>query len=150
LDNLKNSPDIIAKEEALKADLLQDPLVHDFSSSLWTDLKGSILKHRSTPNTEFKSAIQHGITQFGQALLKDELLLEKINRWLEEAALYLTKEYGHEVELLISQTIKNWDAHTTSEKMELQIGKDLQFIRINGTIVGGLAGLIIHTITVLF
>ncbi|MBI4553473.1 MAG: DUF445 family protein, partial [Candidatus Latescibacteria bacterium] len=91
--------------------------------------------------------IQQGIASFGQALLADEVLLDKIDRWVEEAALRLIQAYGHEVGQLISQTIRGWDAEAASRKIELQIGKDLQFIRINGTIVGGFAGLVIHIVS---
>ncbi len=147
LDDLKHSPEVADREEAIKAELIQHPVVQDFSSSLWVDIKTSVLDHSSDPNTEFRKAIEHGVNQFGKALLEDEVLLEKINRWVEESTLYLIREYGYEVERLISQTIRKWDAESASKKIELQIGKDLQFIRINGTIVGGLAGLVIHTLT---
>ena len=68
---------------------------------------------------------------------------------MQEGAVYLIEEYGDEVEHLISNTISKWDAEETSRKIELHVGKDLQFIRINGTIVGGLVGLVIHTFSLL-
>jgi uncharacterized membrane-anchored protein YjiN (DUF445 family) len=74
-------------------------------------------------------------------------MLVKIDGWLEEAAVYIVEEYGYEMEQLIAQTIKKWDAEETSRKMELHVGKDLQFIRINGTLVGGLVGFIIHAVS---
>jgi uncharacterized membrane-anchored protein YjiN (DUF445 family) len=83
----------------------------------------------------------------GQTLLSDEVMLEKINHWVERSTLYLVEKYGHEVEFLIAHTISKWDAEATSQKIELQVGRDLQFIRINGTVVGGLVGLVIHTIS---
>jgi uncharacterized membrane-anchored protein YjiN (DUF445 family) len=150
LDDLKHSPEMLAREKAIKEELLQDPLVRDFTSSLWVDIKTALLQYRSNPDAEFHKALERGIIQFGETLLTDEVYPEKINRWVEEGAFYLIKEYGYEVESLISNTIKKWDGQATSEKIELQIGKDLQFIRINGTIVGGLAGLVIHTFSFLF
>lgn len=148
LDDLKHSPEIQAKEEALKEELLQQPVVQDFASTLWVDIKRSVLEHSTDPNAEFRAAVQHGITQFGKTLLKDSVLLAKTNRWLEAGAIFLTQEYGHEAAHLISETVKKWDAQSASDKIELEIGKDLQFIRINGTIVGGLAGLLIHSVSV--
>jgi uncharacterized membrane-anchored protein YjiN (DUF445 family) len=86
---------------------------------------------------------------FGQTILNNEFLLEKIDHWVHEGAVYLVTEYGHEVETLIAYTISKWDAEETSRRIELQVGKDLQFIRINGTLVGGLVGLLIHTVSYL-
>ena len=77
------------------------------------------------------------------------MLATKINGWAEDSGRYLIGTYGHEVADLIADTIENWDPQATAERIELQIGRDLQFIRINGTVIGGLAGLLIHTLTVL-
>ncbi len=149
LEDLQESPEMLAKEETLKEDLLQQAVVQEFTSSLWLDIKAWLLEYSSTPNTEYRGAIQHGIVQFGNSLLADEVLLEKTNRWIEEGAIYLTQKYGHEVAKLISETVKKWDAQDASHKIELQIGKDLQYIRINGTLVGGLIGVLIHTLSLL-
>ncbi len=149
LEDLKHSSEISAKEEIIKEELLEHPMVKDFASSLWVDIKISILEHSSNPDTAFRRALQQGIIRFGEAFAKDEVLLAKSDRWIEEGAIYLVKEYGYEVEQLISETVKKWDARAASDKIELEIGKDLQFIRINGTIVGGLAGFIIHALSFL-
>jgi uncharacterized membrane-anchored protein YjiN (DUF445 family) len=147
IDDLKHSPDMVARESALKEDLLADPMVQDFSSSLWVDLKASLIAYSSNPDTDTRKPIQQGIIRFGEAILRDEMMLVKIDGWLEEAAVYIVEEYGYEMEQLIAQTIKKWDAEETSRKMELHVGKDLHFIRINGTLVGGLVGFIIHAVS---
>lgn len=149
IDDLKHSPEVLAKEEAFKEDFLQNPVVQDFSTSLWHDIKTALLNVSSDPNSDVRKPIQEGIARFGKAILENEDLLKKIDRWVHEAALFLVEEYGHEVEQLIAQTISKWDAQETSRKIELQVGKDLQFIRINGTVVGGLVGLLIHTVSFL-
>ena len=149
IENLKHSPEILAKEETIKEDLLQDPLVQEFSSSLWADLKMALLEYSANPNADARRPIQRGVIRLGEALLNDEAMLTKIDGWLQEGAVYLTKEYGYEVEHLISHTISRWDPEETSQKIELQVGKDLQFIRINGTLVGGLVGFIIHGVSLL-
>ena len=149
IDDLKYSPEVLAKEEAFKEDLLQNPVVQDFSSSLWRDIKAALLNISSDPNSDMRKPIQEGIARFGKTVLENEDLLKKIDYWVHEAAIYLVEEYGHEVEQLIAQTISKWDAQETSRKIELQVGKDLQFIRINGTVVGGLVGLLIHTVSFL-
>ena len=142
--NLENSPDILAQEETLKEELLQHPAVQEFSSSLWQDLKSALLAYGSDPDSNLHEPIQQGLAKFGDALRQDRVMLDKINRWLEEISRYLIKVYGDEVGQLIATTIRKWDAEATARKVELHIGRDLQFIRINGTIVGGLVGLGIH------
>lgn len=149
IDDLKHSPDIITKEEDFKEELLQDPAVREFSVSLWADLKKLLVARDVASEAEVITPLQQGLNRFAEAILNDETMLHKINRWLEEAAVYLINAYGHEIELLISQTIQRWDAEEASRKIEFHVGRDLQFIRINGTLVGGLVGLIIHTVAVL-
>ena len=87
--------------------------------------------------------------EFGVRLTTDEELAGKANRWISEAAGYLVGTYKHEITSLISDTVERWDAAETSQKIELQVGKDLQFIRINGTVVGSLAGVAIFTVATL-
>jgi uncharacterized membrane-anchored protein YjiN (DUF445 family) len=149
VEDLKHSPAVVAREETFKEEFLQHPVVREFSASLWLDIKTSLIEHSAIPDSDLRKPIQQGIMHFGEALLDDEILLEKIDQWVQEGAVYLIKEYGDEVEHLISNTISKWDAEETSRKIELHVGKDLQFIRINGTIVGGLAGLVIHTFSLL-
>jgi uncharacterized membrane-anchored protein YjiN (DUF445 family) len=147
VEDLKHSPEVTARERAFKDELLQDATVRDFSSSLWADIKRAIIEQSSQPNQAVRRSIQHGLVKFAETILADEILLKKINSWVEDGSLYLIEKYGHEVELLIAQTISRWDAAAASQKIELEAGKDLQFIRINGTLVGGLVGLLIHTLS---
>jgi uncharacterized membrane-anchored protein YjiN (DUF445 family) len=146
VENLKSSPGVLAQEEALKEELLQHPEVQEFSSSLWIDLKTTLLERSASPDSRLRQPIQQGLTKFGEALLGDEAMLAKANRWIEEIVRYVVTAYGHEVGQLITQTIQQWDVEATTRKIELNVGRDLQFIRINGTIVGGLVGLLIHTV----
>ncbi|RMF03695.1 MAG: DUF445 domain-containing protein [Chloroflexi bacterium] len=146
ITDLQTSPELIERGEQLKEEFLENPGVQEFASSLWLDLKTSLLDYSNNPEAGLSTPIQ----KFGVALQNDPPLLEKINRWLEEAVRYLVRSYGHEVGEMITTTITEWDTESTSRKIELQVGKDLQYIRINGTIVGGLVGLVIHTLAVLF
>ncbi len=144
LDDLKHSDDIAEKEIAIKNDLLNAPAVTDFTSSLWRDIKDVLLKQSENPDAELKQAISQSVVKFGHSILEDPALAAKIDGWAEDSARYLLNTYGHEVAGLISDTIEDWDPTATSERIEEQIGKDLQFIRINGTVVGGMVGLVIH------
>ncbi len=149
LTDLQESPEMIARGEALKEEFLQDPGVQDFASSLWLDVKTGLLSHNNSPGPNIQRPIQVWVEKLGQTLLTDIAMQEKINQWTENAARYLVSSYGVEVQKLITYTISEWDPKATADKIELQVGKDLQFIRINGTLVGGLVGLLIHTVSVL-
>ena len=143
---LQDSPDTIARGEHLKEEILQHPAVRDYSASLWGDLKASLLRNAADPESEFRRRIGHAVTRVGQSLVEDEELLDKVETWIENAVIYVVEQYRHEIADLISTTVAAWDPEDTTRKIELQIGKDLQFIRINGTLVGGLAGLVIYSV----
>lgn len=149
IEDLKNSSEITTREAALKEELLHDPAVQAFSASLWRDIKRSLVERSTNPETYSLTPIQQGMVRLGESVLNDEMMLNKINHWIEEGAVYLITQYGHEVEHLIAHTIIRWDGEEASRKFEFYVGRDLQFIRINGTLVGGMIGLIIHTLSVL-
>ncbi|MBL4681482.1 MAG: DUF445 domain-containing protein [Pseudomonadales bacterium] len=149
MEELKSSEDIKQKEITIKEDLLKEPAIRDFTQSLWKDIKQSLLEQSQNPDAELKKAIHDAVIHFSDSILEDDSLAKKIDGWADDSARYLIQNFGHEVANLISQTIEDWDPNAASERIELQIGKDLQFIRINGTVVGGLAGLIIYSITYL-
>ena len=145
VERLRSSPEMIARGEALKEELLEHPAVRGYSASLWADMKASLLRHSADPQSEFRLRVGHAVTRFGASLREDEELLAKVNGWIEQAVLYVVEQYRHEVAGLIESTVAAWDPEDTTQKIELQIGRDLQFIRINGTLVGGLVGLLIYT-----
>ncbi|HET6762433.1 MAG TPA: DUF445 domain-containing protein [Longimicrobiaceae bacterium] len=147
VEKLQTSPEMIAKGESLKEDLLRHPAVRAYSAGLWGDAKAWLLRHGTDPDSAFRQRIGHAVTRFGESLQEDQELLEKVDGWVESAVLYVVEEYRHEIADLIATTVAAWDPEDTTRKIELQIGKDLQFIRINGTLVGGLAGLVIYTIS---
>jgi uncharacterized membrane-anchored protein YjiN (DUF445 family) len=149
VDRLQHDPETIARGEALKEELLQNPLVRDFSASLWHDIKAAILAQSTAPDSALHATIQRAVRKFGELLLHDDLLADKINGWVERLVVYTSQEYRHQFGQLIAHTVGRWDADDTANKIELQIGRDLQFIRINGTIVGGLAGLLIYCVSLL-
>jgi uncharacterized membrane-anchored protein YjiN (DUF445 family) len=147
IEKLRTSPEMIERGEHLKEELLEHPAVRGYSASLWGDLKASVLRHAADPGSEFRRRIAHTVTRFAESMRTDPELMAKVDGWIESAVLYFVEQYRGEVADLISSTVSAWDPEDTTRKIELQIGKDLQFIRINGTLVGGLAGLLIYTIT---
>ncbi|MBV7440703.1 DUF445 domain-containing protein [Weeksellaceae bacterium TAE3-ERU29] len=139
LDNLKNK-------------LLSEEKITLYSKDLWEYIKGMLLNDLKQPleDSSFKSYLKKSIIKFANQLDTDLEMQEKIDKWLQKNAYkYILKNRG-EVGNLISATVGNWQGRELSEKLELEVGKDLQFIRVNGTLVGGLVGLIIYTITHLF
>lgn len=138
---LQASPEVILKAEQIKEDLLHADAVRQFSASLWADAKASIARHAESPEGINPETIERGLTAFGNAILSDPMLMEKVDAWLVEAVVAVVERYQDEVGELIAGTVRRWDPVATSHRIELAIGRDLQFIRINGTIVGGLAGM---------
>ena len=149
IDRLQHDPATIARGEELKEELLANPIVREFSASLWAEIKAALSTQSANTDSALHTTIQHSVRQFGQLLLRDELLAGKIDRWVERLVVYASQEYRHQFGQLIAHTVSKWDADATSNKIELQIGRDLQFIRINGTVVGGLAGLVIYCVSLL-
>ncbi len=146
VERLQHSPEMIERGEALKDELLEHPMLRDYTASLWSDIKDSTQRHSAESDSEFRRRVQDAVAAFGASLAEDADLRGKIDGWVEQAVLYVVEQYRHEVGDLIHSTVEAWDATDTSRKIELQIGRDLQFIRINGTLVGGLVGLLIHAI----
>jgi uncharacterized membrane-anchored protein YjiN (DUF445 family) len=146
IQRLRSSPDTMARAEAFKEDLLDNPAVQHFSASLWTDAKAALVRAAERGDEDPPGAIEHGLVSLGTKVVEDPVLLQKVETWMVDAVLYVVDRYREEVGQLIIHTVGQWDAEETTQKIELQIGKDLQFVRINGTLVGGLVGLLLYAI----
>ncbi|HYW29906.1 MAG TPA: DUF445 domain-containing protein [Gemmatimonas sp.] len=147
--SLRNDPEVILKAEKLKLELLSHPAVGDFSRDVWTDVKGRITGYadRLTSDTESEpDQIERWLSGVGRKVLDDPELSAKVDGWVVELVTYAVEQAREEVAKLIATTVEAWDANATSQKIELQIGRDLQFIRINGTIVGGLVGVLLYAV----
>jgi uncharacterized membrane-anchored protein YjiN (DUF445 family) len=150
IERLQTSPEVIQRAEAIKQDILNAEAVREFSSNLWDDMRDALVRHSQKDDSAGIQAIAHGIQAFGEAVQHDPELLAKIDRWIVDMVSNLIHHYRDDVAALIADTIKGWDPDATSRRIELAIGRDLQFIRINGTLVGGLAGLLIYCLTLVF
>ena len=147
---LRTSPEMEARGEELKAQLLAHPALRAWTSTLWQDLKETIVTASEDPDSELRQRLTEGIVRLGESLAADPELRAKIDGWVERTALYVLDQYRDEVADLISGTVARWDGADASRRIELQVGRDLQFIRINGTVVGGLVGVLIHLATQVF
>ncbi len=148
MDRLDNSPEMAAKIEHWKEELLATETVRRFSSSLWTDSKAAIVRYSENPNAIHEgSAAERAITTFAQHVSDDPELLDRLNEAIVDVAVFVVERYQDEVGDFIATTVAGWDPDVTARRVELSIGRDLQFIRINGTLVGGLAGLVLYLIS---
>jgi uncharacterized membrane-anchored protein YjiN (DUF445 family) len=146
---LKDSPEVIARAEAIKQQVLDPETSGRLAASLWQELK-TILGRQGTAEDGAGGAAARGLGALGSAALEDEGLLEKIDGWVISAVLKVVEQHRGEVGGLIAQTVSSWDPDETTRRIELLVGRDLQFIRINGTLVGGLVGLLLYTASRLF
>src|SRR5688572_17062716 len=150
IEKLKTSPELNARAEEIKEDILANPAVRQFSATIWGDTKAALARYAARKETDPPGAVEQGVMKLGNAVLGDAELMAKVDLWILDAVLYAVEQFRDEVAQLISYTVGQWDAEETSKKIELQIGKDLQYVRINGTLVGGLVGLLLYTISKFF
>ena len=118
-----------------------------WSATLWVRIKTALLEAADDPTSELRIRIEQAVQEAGHSLLADPELRRRIDGWIIDATGYVAEQFRGEVADLIASTVQRWDTDETAERLELQVGRDLQFIRINGTLVGGLAGLVIHTVS---
>ncbi|HET7782409.1 MAG TPA: DUF445 family protein [Arthrobacter sp.] len=144
--DLQHDPAMIARAEDIKAQVLGDPEVRELASRTWGTVKSALLGAVDDPDSELTIKFKAAVRDFGSRLVSDPELAGKVNSWIGDAAGYLVRTYRSDIAGVITDTVARWDAEETSQKIELQVGKDLQFIRINGTVVGALAGLAIFTV----
>lgn len=146
---LVHSPELIARGEELKAELLDHPEFKAWSQGLWEDIKAALRRAAAEPESELRTRLEMWARELGHRLMDDAALRERVNTWVVSLASAVASNSGPEVTKMISSTVEKWDAEETSGRLELLLGRDLQFIRINGTLVGGLVGVLIHTLVVL-
>ncbi|HEY0814837.1 MAG TPA: DUF445 domain-containing protein [Pseudonocardia sp.] len=144
--DLQHDPDTIERAERIKLQVVGHPDVQKFIGQAWSTVKSLILDAASDPSSALRLRVRDGLLSFGERLNTDPELRAKIDGWLGDAAGYVVRHYRREITTLITDTVSRWDADETSRKVELQVGRDLQFIRINGTVVGSLAGLVIYAV----
>ncbi|GAB3453142.1 DUF445 domain-containing protein [Actinophytocola sediminis] len=144
--DLQTDPITMERAEQVKHQILEHREVQNVIGSAWSTAKGMLLDAAEDPSSELRKRVREGLAALGRRLAGDDALREKVDSWVEGAAAYVVLNYRDEITTLITDTVGRWDAEETSRKIELQVGRDLQFIRINGTVVGALAGLLIYAV----
>ncbi|MFH8575886.1 DUF445 domain-containing protein [Streptomyces zaomyceticus] len=145
--DLQADTDTRARVERLKSDLLARPEVQDIIASAWSSIRNLIIAAAEDDRSQLRLRARASLISLGKRLATDARLQSKVEGWAEDAAAYVVTTYRGEITSLITDTVAGWDATQTSKKIEANIGRDLQFIRINGTVVGALAGLLIYTVS---
>ncbi|TVZ01875.1 DUF445 domain-containing protein [Trebonia kvetii] len=145
-ERLKTSPEMRERGESFKRDLLASPGLREWTSSLWKNTKETLRVQAADPGSELRRRLAAGLTAAGRRLSSDPRLQESLERVVESWARALADQFHDELADLVTGTIKRWDAAETSTQLELLLGRDLQFIRINGTVVGAGVGIALHAI----
>ena len=143
---LRDSPAMLARGEELKAELLTHHAVRAWIESIWTDMKVALVRQSHDPQSELRARVATTVRTLGANIASDAALADKLDAWVEGATRHIVESSRHEIGDLITSTVDKWDPDEASRRIELAVGRDLQFIRINGTLVGGLAGLMIFAI----
>ncbi|MCD4534349.1 DUF445 domain-containing protein [Nocardioides sp. cx-169] len=147
--DLLEDPDTQARTERLKERILDHPSVLASSISLWDALRRALTGSLDDPDGAVRSWLLREVSALAARLSGDAELRARIDARASDVAVFAVSRYGEEVTAVITHTIERWDGKEAARRIELHVGRDLQFIRINGTIVGGLVGVLIHTVSVL-
>jgi uncharacterized membrane-anchored protein YjiN (DUF445 family) len=147
-DDLLSDPDTQARAERLKERVLDNPAVIRSAISLWDALRRALTTSLGDPSGVVRRRMLTEVEAFSARLASDAALQARLDGLAADAAVFVVDRYGAEVTAVITHTIERWDGREAARRIELHVGRDLQFIRINGTVVGGLVGLVIHAVTV--
>lgn len=143
---MQTSTALQQRHQQVIGDLLERPELRTWVASVWTDAKANLREQAAAESSPLRRQVAEALASAGERLLVEPALTAKVDEVAESAARYVVEHFGGEITELVSTTIARWDGEETSNRLELLLGPDLQFIRINGTVVGGLAGLCLHAI----
>lgn len=144
--DLVYDPGTRGKVEAAKREFLANPAVADWWQGVWERIRLGLIRAAGDPDSEIAGHFRSALAELGNALKSNARLQIMINRFARRTISGTVSRYGQQIVQLVSETVKRWDAQTVTARVESAVGRDLQFIRINGTLVGGLVGLVIHAV----
>jgi uncharacterized membrane-anchored protein YjiN (DUF445 family) len=147
--DLQHDPEMQARVERVKAEIIDNPAMQRWLDGVWEQARAAMLRMARDPDAALAGQFGEALNQLGETLQKDRLLGETINRFVRRAVVGMAADYGDGIVRLVSETVRGWDADTITRRLENAVGRDLQYIRVNGTLVGGLVGLAIHAVDVL-
>jgi uncharacterized membrane-anchored protein YjiN (DUF445 family) len=146
-EDLQHDPATRERTERLKERLLDQPQVVESGIAIWNALRRALQTSLRDPEGAVRDRLARELTAFGARLRDDPALRERIDHAISDMSVFAVERYGAELTAVITHTVERWDGREAARRIELHVGRDLQFIRINGTIVGGLVGLVIHAVT---
>ena len=142
---LREDPEMQERVERMKIELLNNPAIADWWQSVWERIRARLIASIREGNDDKGGAyFSETLAELGGALRDDARLQHQVNRFARRTAVGVATRYGDQIVQLVSETVRRWDATTLTDRVESAVGRDLQFIRINGTLVGGLVGLTLH------
>lgn len=145
--DLQTDPQMRAKVERAKSDLLANPALADWWMGVWERMRRGMIELARNPDKAMDGQLGSALRELGEKLREDPALQHQLNRLARRTAVGIAQRHGEQIVRLVSETVKRWDARTITDRIENAVGRDLQFIRINGTMVGGLVGITIHAVT---
>ncbi|KUI13028.1 hypothetical protein AU193_04655 [Mycobacterium sp. GA-1285] len=145
-DDLQHDQATIERAENVKEQVMAREEITRAAETAWTAAKRILFESVDDPSSTLRTRIADSVMLIGESLRDDADLRDKVDNWIIRAAQHLVAQYGVEITAIITETIERWDADEASRRIELHVGRDLQFIRINGTVVGALAGLVIYSV----
>ncbi len=145
-DELQNDAELRRRIEEWKLEMLENPAIANWIDGMWEHGREALLKASRNPDAALAGQFGDALVQLGGSLQKDEILNRQLNRFARRAVVGVVSSYGDNIVKLVSETIRGWDAQTITDRVENAVGRDLQYIRVNGTLVGGLVGLTLHSL----
>ena len=143
---LQRDPELREKVNEWKLEMIENPAIASWLDGIWEQGREALLRAARDPDAALAGQFGDTLIQLGNSLQQDKLLNRQINRFGRRAVIGVVASYGDNIVKLVSETIRDWDAQTITDRVENAVGRDLQFIRVNGTLVGGLVGLSLHTL----
>jgi uncharacterized membrane-anchored protein YjiN (DUF445 family) len=148
--DLQRDPEMRAKVERIKGELLDNPALGEWWQGVWERIRLALIAAARDPDAALAGQLGDALGELGKALREDPKLQLQVNRFARRTAVGIATRYGGQIVQLVSETVRRWDARTVTDRIENAVGRDLQFIRVNGTLVGGLVGVTLHFISKLF
>lgn len=145
-DRLQRDPDMRDRFEGAKAAVFDSPRVIALAAKVWDTAKNGLLTALADPNSGLRHRAASAVAEIGSRLATEQALQARVDDWVTDAAVFLVDRYRHDIASIITDTVEKWDAAETTEKIELMVGRDLQYIRLNGTVVGAFAGAAIFAV----
>ncbi len=134
------------KISAMRKELLANPAIAAWLNGLWHRARAALLRAASDPTRALSGQFGAGLAAFSRSLQRDRALQQLVNRFARRTLVGITARHGGAIVTLVSETVKRWDARTVTDRIESAVGRDLQFIRLNGTLVGGTVGLALYAV----